>query len=271
MTQRRDPGALEPGILAELARIRRSFRYASEGLLHAIHAERHVRFHLFAAVGVLSGAVAFRVQPFEKIALLIVICLVLSFEILNTAVERLADFSGQHDALLKAAKDTAAAAVLVMSFGAVAVGADGLLPRLLRLAAADELSAPYVVDRLSFGFYMVLGILGSLLLYWQLRRWGRVRQVALVASSLAAGFLTAWLTAAGRDPSTPWVILVLQALLLNGFARSDAGRKRRPDLPYELWPFKLIVPCLLLGAGLGGLAGFLWVPGVADTFRRIFG
>ena len=75
--------------------------------------------------------------PSTSLAILVlVVCLVPSFEIINTSVESQADFTGDTHELLKRAKDTAAAAVLIMSLCSMAVGGYILLPRLVNFFSA---------------------------------------------------------------------------------------------------------------------------------------
>ena len=92
-----------------------------------------MRFHLFAAFAVVVCASWLRVSRTDWLWLLLAIALVLAAELLNTAVERMVDLTAgemQHP-LAKAAKDTAAGAVLVMAVFAAAVGGAVLGPPLL--------------------------------------------------------------------------------------------------------------------------------------------
>ena len=115
-------------------RFRNSLRYAWSGVYHAVRSQRHVRFHLCAAVVVLAAAVLVGVTPLELAVLLVTITLVLAAELFNTAAESIVDLvSPEAHPLAKVAKDVAAGAVLVSAGGAVLVGMAIFLPRVVRL------------------------------------------------------------------------------------------------------------------------------------------
>lgn len=115
-------------------RFRSSLRYAWSGVYHAVRSQRHVRWHLCAAVVVLAAAVLGGVTPVELAVLLVTITLVLTAELFNTAAEAIVDLvSPEPHPLAKIAKDVAAGAVLVSAGGAVLVGLAIFLPRVARL------------------------------------------------------------------------------------------------------------------------------------------
>lgn len=106
-----------------------SFRHAGHGLGHAWRTQRNFRVELACAAFAL-GASLWLGAPLSPI--LLACALVLALELLNTALEALADHlhPQQHPAI-KVAKDAAAGAVLLASLGALGVAAVELLPRLL--------------------------------------------------------------------------------------------------------------------------------------------
>ncbi len=100
-----------------------SLNCAIEGILWAAKSERHVRYHLFAALAVLFLALFFHVSALEFFLLVLAALLVLFAELINTAIETVVDLvSPDYHELAKLAKDIAAGAVLVTSFGAVVLG-----------------------------------------------------------------------------------------------------------------------------------------------------
>lgn len=109
-----------------------SFKYAWEGLRHAVRTERNMRFHVAAAVAaVLLGAYG-RLDLNEWLWVALAVVLVISAECFNTAIERLTDLeSSKQHPLAKAAKDTAAAGVLAAACFAAIVGILVLLPAVL--------------------------------------------------------------------------------------------------------------------------------------------
>ena len=100
-----------------------SLNCAIEGILWAVKSERHIRYHLFAALAVLLLALFFRVTPLEFFLLVLAAVLVIFAELINTAVEALVDLvTSDYHELAKRAKDIAAGAVLVTSIGAATLG-----------------------------------------------------------------------------------------------------------------------------------------------------
>jgi undecaprenol kinase len=106
-----------------MARFRRSMGFAWKGIFLAVRGERHMRFHLSAAVCVCLAAALLEISRLEW-ALLAGACgLVLTAELFNTAVERAVDLTtAELHPLAKAAKDTAAGAVLTAVVFAVIIG-----------------------------------------------------------------------------------------------------------------------------------------------------
>ena len=100
-----------------------SANLAVEGILHAARTQRHVRWHFMSAALVVLLGLFFGLDRMEFIALTLAVALVLITEILNTAIEAAVDLvSDTYHPLAKIAKDTAAGAVFVASFGAVVLG-----------------------------------------------------------------------------------------------------------------------------------------------------
>ena len=101
----------------------RSVGYAVEGIVYAMRTQRHIRFHLIAIVLVCIAAAWVRLSPLEWALLLIMCAVVLSLEMLNTAIELTVDRMGlERHPLAKAAKDVAAGAVLLAVVFAIVVG-----------------------------------------------------------------------------------------------------------------------------------------------------
>lgn len=109
----------------------RSFGYAFRGILTLVGGEANARIHLAATIAVIALGMAFGLQTGEWTAIILAISTVWSAEAMNTAVERLADRTApEHHPLVRAAKDVAAAGVLIASLGALAVGLAVFLPRI---------------------------------------------------------------------------------------------------------------------------------------------
>lgn len=111
------------------ARWWRSTRFAFAGLRFAWRTQANFRIEVVCAALALGVAVWVR-APLAPI--LLTCALVLSLELVNTAVEALVDLASPDlHPLAKVAKDVAAAAVLVAAVFAVLVALVELLPRLL--------------------------------------------------------------------------------------------------------------------------------------------
>ncbi|WP_233516704.1 diacylglycerol kinase family protein [Paenibacillus curdlanolyticus] len=101
----------------------RSVHYAVEGIAYAVRTQRHIRVHLTTTVIVCIAAAWARLSPLEWTALLIMCAVVISLEMLNTAIELTVDRMGlERHPLAKAAKDVAAGAVLLAVVFAIVVG-----------------------------------------------------------------------------------------------------------------------------------------------------
>ena len=95
----------------------KSFRYAFEGILHAIKTERNFKFHLIAAVIVISLGLFTGFTLTEWFVVLILIGGMLALELLNSAIERIVDLMTSNDyPLAKQAKDLAAGAVYLCDY-----------------------------------------------------------------------------------------------------------------------------------------------------------
>ncbi len=108
----------------------KSARFAVAGIRHGWVTQRN--FRIEAVLGLVAVLVAVWVQA--PLAPVLLACgLVLTLELLNTAVEAVVDLvSPEPHPLAKVAKDAAAGAVLLACVFAVLVGAVVLLPPLLR-------------------------------------------------------------------------------------------------------------------------------------------
>lgn len=111
-----------------------SFKCASEGILHALKFNQNLRIHFLVAVLVIIASIFFRVNPFEMGILGVMILLVISAEMINTAIEEMVNFAvTEHKREAKIAKDVAAGMVLITAIGSVIVGVLIFVPYILKL------------------------------------------------------------------------------------------------------------------------------------------
>jgi len=98
--------------------------FALAGLRHAVASERSLRLQLYGLAAVLLALLVLRPAALWWALVLLAAATVLAAELLNTALERLADhLHPQQHPGIRLAKDCAAAAVLMAALGALAVGA----------------------------------------------------------------------------------------------------------------------------------------------------
>ncbi len=109
----------------------KGFLYAYEGLVVFFRHERNGRIQLLAALAVIVAAFILDVNKLEWIALIACIAVVLSLEMVNSAIEKICNLvhPAQHPAV-KIIKDMAAAAVLWAAVCSVAIAAIIFLPRI---------------------------------------------------------------------------------------------------------------------------------------------
>lgn len=101
----------------------RSFRHAFRGLYFIVRYERNARIHLAVMAAVIMAAFYLRLSPIELVAVAFSIVIVLVAEILNSAVEELADLIWpDQDPRVRHVKDITAAAVLVAAASAATIG-----------------------------------------------------------------------------------------------------------------------------------------------------
>ncbi len=112
---------------------------AIEGIIYAVKTQRHMRYHLFAALAALILGLVLNISRIEFILLCMSIVLVLVTEMLNTAIETTVDMiSEEYHPLARNAKDIAAGVVLIASIGALMLGYLILYPALKAAVTAEN-------------------------------------------------------------------------------------------------------------------------------------
>lgn len=113
-----------------IARFTVSARYAGKGLAHAWNTQPNLRIE--TAIGVAAFLMALWLGS-GVVTVVLASVVVLSLELINSAIEALVDLASPSDHPLAArAKDLSAAAVLVASLGALVLGLAVLGPPLLQ-------------------------------------------------------------------------------------------------------------------------------------------
>jgi len=104
--------------------LRKSFKYALKGIFTALAICRNLKIHYLVASFAIASGFYFEIQRFEFAVVLLAIALVVTLEMMNTAIEKVVDLlTKKYDILALIAKDIAAGAVLIASIFAFIIGA----------------------------------------------------------------------------------------------------------------------------------------------------
>jgi len=114
--------------------LRKSFKYALNGIFTALSICRNLKIHyLFALLAILGGWY-FDITRIEFMIILLAITLVVTLEMMNTAIEKVVDLlTERYHILALIAKDVAAGAVLIASIVALIIGALIFGPHILEI------------------------------------------------------------------------------------------------------------------------------------------
>ncbi len=111
-----------------------SFTYPIKGLRYAYRNEQNLAVDVGVALLVTVAGFIFKLNLVEWAILALTIGLVISCELINTAIEAVVDLvTEDYHPLAKVAKDTAAAAVFVFAIVAVIVGLIIFLPKVIAI------------------------------------------------------------------------------------------------------------------------------------------
>jgi diacylglycerol kinase len=114
---------MRASLLAALARRGQSFHYAFEGWWYVMRSQPNAWIHAAISLAVVGVAWWLGLPPRDWAVLILTIMAVWMGEFVNTALEAAVDLvAPEPHPLAKAAKDVAAAAVLVGAIGAVIIG-----------------------------------------------------------------------------------------------------------------------------------------------------
>lgn len=115
----------------------KSFQYAFEGIIAGLKTERNMMIHYSALGLVVVFGITLKLSATEWCVCLILCALVISMEMVNTAVEAVVDLvTRDQKRRAKIAKDTAAGAVLIAAIFAAIIGGIIFLPKILALFTA---------------------------------------------------------------------------------------------------------------------------------------
>ena len=111
-----------------------SFKYPIKGLKYAYRNEQNLAVDVGIAIVILVLGFILKINPIEWAILCLTIGLVISCELINTAIEAVVDLvTEDYHPLAKVAKDTSAAAVFIFAIVSVIVGIIIFLPKLISI------------------------------------------------------------------------------------------------------------------------------------------
>lgn len=100
-----------------------SFKYAVSGTIYSFKTQRNIRIHFLTAITVLLVSPFFNFGAIELLIIFFTIALVITTEMINTAIETTVDLvTEKYHPLAEIAKNVAAGAVLISALNAVVVG-----------------------------------------------------------------------------------------------------------------------------------------------------
>lgn len=112
----------------------RSFGCAFRGIFYAFKKETHLKIHILIALIVCVSGFILKITANEWLVCLFCIGLVVSMELVNTAIEKIVDFiSPEHNDIAGKIKDITAGAVLVCVISSVVIGIVIFAPKLFEI------------------------------------------------------------------------------------------------------------------------------------------
>jgi len=115
-------------------RVIKSFACAFDGLKDCILHEKNFRIQYVIAIVMVIAGIFFSISISEWIVILLCFAVVLSFEIINSAIEKLCDLvCPDFNLTIKKVKDMSASAVLLSAIIAFVIGCIIFLPKIYTL------------------------------------------------------------------------------------------------------------------------------------------
>lgn len=120
--------------MIDIKKLIKSFKFAVEGINYALNSDQNLIIHFIAALFVIVLSLLLRVSPFEMGILGVTILVVISAEMINSALEKVVDLvTREHRLEAKIAKDISAGMVLLTAFGSFIIGVLIFTPYIVKL------------------------------------------------------------------------------------------------------------------------------------------
>ena len=109
-----------------------SFKCAIQGIIQAMKTERNVKIHITIMILVIISGIVFKIAKQEWITCIILFGLVISLELVNSAIETTVDIAmPEISEKAKNAKDIAAGSVLVSAISSAIIGLTIFIPKII--------------------------------------------------------------------------------------------------------------------------------------------
>lgn len=116
----------------KMKKLLKSFKYAFEGIFTGIKKEQNMKIHIAVMIFVIIFGIMLKISKTEWIICIILFGLVISMELINTAIENTVDLiTKEKNEQAKIAKDVAAGAVLVSAIASAIIGLIIFVPKIL--------------------------------------------------------------------------------------------------------------------------------------------
>ncbi|MFP4697609.1 MAG: diacylglycerol kinase [Eubacteriales bacterium] len=116
-------------------RLYKALLYAIDGIVYIYKYERNAKMHIVLTIIAVILAILLKFSPIEYVILVIMSTLILTLEMMNTALEKTVDLTtnNQFHQLAKHAKDIAAGAVFISTIAALIIACFLYIPKIIAL------------------------------------------------------------------------------------------------------------------------------------------
>lgn len=115
-------------------KIIKSFKYAIQGIKTGIKEEKNMKIHILIMILVIIAGIILKISKIEWLICIISFGLVISLELINTAIENTVDLiTLEKNEKAKTIKDTSAGAVLTVAVTSAIIGLIIFVPKIIIL------------------------------------------------------------------------------------------------------------------------------------------